>query len=50
MLLLNGGNLFRSDAPEGVGTLEAYRKFAEEPTMYGGHNVNSIAFAQEGLA
>lgn len=48
MLLLNGGNLFHLDAPEGVGTLEAYRKFAEEPNnVWSDTMSNSItSFAQ----
>lgn len=48
MLLLNGGELSKLDAPEAIGTLEAYRRFAEEPNNVWSESFSNsiVAFAQ----
>jgi multiple sugar transport system substrate-binding protein len=48
MLLLNGGELSKLDTPEAIGTLEAYRRFAEEPNNVWSETFSNsiVAFAQ----
>lgn len=48
MLLLNGGELSKLEAPEAIGTLEAYRRFAEEPNNVWSESFSNsiVAFAQ----
>jgi len=49
MLLLNGGDLTKLDKPEAIGTLQAYRAFAEEPNnVWSEEMPNSIAAFTEG--
>lgn len=52
MLLLNGGDLSKLDLPEASGTLEAYRRFAEEPNNVWSDTMPSsvTAFAQGKVA
>lgn len=52
MLLLNGGEITKLDAPEAVGALEAYRRFAEQPNNTWSEAMpNSVtAFIQQKVA